>query len=82
MYVYVCITYIYIYIHSTRPLRAPRLPEGANYAQSQYGDWPYCAPEIDTSEIVVDFTWHLPTVFQRRFPTDFHCTSLNYIPKG
>ena len=29
----------------------------------------YCTPEIDTSEIIVDFQWHFQMDFQWHFPT-------------
>ena len=36
----------------------------------------YCTPEIDTSEIIVDVQWHLPTYFQWHLPTQFHLSVL------
>ena len=30
-----------------------------------------CTPEINTSEIIVDFQWHFPMDFQWCFPTEF-----------
>ena len=32
----------------------------------------YCTPEINTSEIIVDFEWHFPMNFQWHFPKDCH----------
>ena len=31
-----------------------------------------CTPEIDTSEIIVDFQWHFPMDFEWHFQTEFH----------
>ena len=31
-----------------------------------------CPPEIDGSEIIVDFQWHFPMDFQWHFPMEFH----------
>ena len=31
-----------------------------------------CTPEIDTSEIIVDFQWHFPMDCQWHFPPEFH----------
>ena len=31
-----------------------------------------CKPEIDTSEIIVDFQWHFPMDCHSHFPTDFY----------
>ena len=31
-----------------------------------------CTPEINTSEIIVDFQWHFPMDCQWHFPTDVH----------
>ena len=67
--------YIYIYIHThTYVHRRPKL--GAKY----------CTPEIVTSEIIVDFRWHVPMdvfsgIFQRHltcqwyFAKDCHFSS-------
>ena len=33
-----------------------------------------CTPEIDTSEIIVDFQWHFPMICQWHFPTEFRCS--------
>ena len=40
----------------------------------------YCTPEIDTSEIIVDFQCHFPMDFQWHFPTTCHLSVL--FPKG
>ena len=31
-----------------------------------------CTPEIDTSEIMLDFQWHFPMDFEWQFPTNCH----------
>ena len=57
-YVYVCIhIYIYICIYIYIYIIV-----GAKY----------CTPEINTSEIIVDFQWHFTIHFQWHFPMDFH----------
>ena len=40
----------------------------------------YYTPEINTSEIMVDFQWHFPMDFQWHFPTKFHLSVV--FPKG
>ena len=32
----------------------------------------YCTPEINTSEIIVDFQWHFPVACRWQCPTEFH----------
>ena len=33
-----------------------------------------CTPEMDTSDIIVDFQWQFPMDFQWHFQTDVHLT--------
>ena len=40
----------------------------------------YCTPEIDNSEIIVDFQGHFPMDVQWYFPTKFHLSVV--FPKG
>ena len=35
----------------------------------------YCTPEINTSEVIVDFQWHFPMDFQWHFSTHFHAAA-------
>ena len=36
----------------------------------------YCTPEINTSEIIVDYQWHSPMDCQWHFPTEFHVSAV------
>ena len=56
MLCYAIVYYVILYCIRLAPAsapcaRPPRPPGGAKY----------CTPEIDTSEIIVDFQWHFPT---------------------
>ena len=35
-----------------------------------------CTPEINTSEIILDFQWHFPMDCQWHFPTEFHWSAV------
>ena len=39
-----------------------------------------CTPEVDTSEVIADFQWHLPMDFQWHLPTD--CPLSAVVSKG
>ena len=60
-----------------RPAAGPsRLRRRARRARRLKKGQKKCPPEIDTSEIVVDFQWHSPTDFQQHFPTTFHVSAV------
>ena len=81
IYIYI---YIYIYIHTyTRThmllmiwsadiFKGTPAVRGRPEARQGVQGQKICAPEIDTSEIIVDFQWHFPMDFERHFPTTFH----------
>ena len=83
MYVCVCMyVHMYIYTHICIALSScsnivvigapPAAPGAAAAARSSSLGAKDCTPEINSSEIIVDFQWRCPMGFQWHFPTEIH----------
>ena len=53
-----------------------QVPCFTNAVQRSHLGAKYCTPEIDTSEIIVDFQWHFPMDLQWYFPKDCHLSAV------
>ena len=83
MYIYIYIYTYFIHSRQRNPWEPPRKRETGGASENperkpQIGA-NYCTPEINTSEIIVDFQWHFPMDVQRCFPVEFHmCDFWNF----
>ena len=71
--------YIYIYIHITVFITLYYIYYIYIYIYHiilQYSIQ-YCTPEIDTSEVIVEFQWHFPMDYQLHFPMEFHYSAVS-----
>ena len=59
----------YMYMGLCSASRRVALPIGATYS----------IPEINASEIIVDFQWHFPMDCQWHFPMDFNFCDFNLV---